>query len=105
MADTTPASGGASARASGTPTLIEAADLAGYLADRLRGYTALVNLLDLPPKGAHLDSLSARDLAELLHRLNEGAQATADQLRDTLQALLDAGRACAPAGGQEGGAK
>lgn len=102
MADTL-ATGGARTRASGAPTLIEAADLAGYLADRLRGYTALVNLLDLSC-GAHLDNLSASDLAELLHRLNEGTQATATQLSDTLQALLDAGRASSPADEQEGGA-
>ena len=103
MADT-PATDSASARASGAPTLTEAADLAGYLADRLRGYAALAELLDLSPRGAHLDNLSASDLAELLHRLNEGAQATAAQLSDMLQALLDAGRAFTPAGEQEGGA-
>lgn len=100
----TPATDGASARASGAPTLTEAADLAGYLADRLRGYTALAELLDLSPRGTHLDNLSASDLAELLHRLNEGTQATAAQLSDTLQALLDAGRASSPADVHEGGA-
>ncbi len=74
------------------PTLNQAADLAGDLVARLRAYSALVKLLDLPDPGAHLDSLSAADLAELLHRLNEGTQAAAAQLADTLEALAQAPR-------------
>lgn len=70
-----------------THTLFNAADLAGYLVARLNGYSALVKLLDLPPQGAHLDSLTARELAELLHRLNEGAQAAAAQLCELLEHL------------------
>lgn len=76
-----------------TPSLYHAADLAGDLAARLKGYAALVKLLDLSPPGAHLDSLSARELAELLHRLNEGAQAAAAELAGTLEALVQANRA------------
>ncbi len=98
------------------PSLSHAADLAGDLADRLKGYAALVKLLDLSPPGAHLDSLSARELAELLHRLNQGAQAAADHLAGTLEALSHANRApampaavparfnAAQAGAQEGAA-
>lgn len=70
-----------------SPSLSHAADLAGDLAARLKAYSALVKLLDLPPQGAHLDSLSARELAELLHRLNEGTQAAAAELAGTLEAL------------------
>ncbi len=99
-----------------SPSLSHAADLAGDLADRLKANSALVKLLDLSSPGAHLDTLSARELAELLHRLNEGAQAAAAQLADTLEALAQASRApampaavparsdAAPAGAQEGAA-
>lgn len=99
-----------------TPSLSHAADLAGDLVARLKGYAALVKLLDLSPPGAHLDSLSARELAELLHRLNEGAQAAAAELAGTLEALAQAGRVrampaagparsdAAQAGAQEGAA-
>lgn len=98
------------------PSLSHAADLAGDLAARLKGYAALVKLLDLSPPGAHLDSLSARELAELLHRLNEGTQAAAAELAATLEALAQAGRVrampaavparsdAAQAGAQEGAA-
>lgn len=75
-----------------TPSLSHAADLAGDLADRLKANSALVKLLDLSPPGAHLDSLTARELAELLHRLNEGAQAAAAELAGTLEALAQASR-------------
>lgn len=85
-------------------SLIDAADLADDLVTRLKAYSALVKLLELSPQGGHLDSLSARELAELLHCLNDGTQAAAAQLSDTLQALLDAGRASSPADEQEGGA-
>lgn len=102
--------------ASAVPTLNQAADLAGDLVARLKAYAALVKLLDLPAPGAHLDSLSARELAELLHRLNEGTQAAAAHLADTLEALAQASRApampaavparsdAAQAGAQEGAA-
>lgn len=73
--------------ASAPASLIEAADLADNLVSRLKAYSTLVKLLELSPKGGHLDSLSARELAELLHCLNEGTQTAAAELCERLEHL------------------